>query len=68
MILEPGFDLVDQEELSFGIARQIEKLNRWFSPFYDIIEALVGLLEAFKGRVIIYVREPLAIELILESF
>ena len=68
MILEPGFDLVDQEELSFGVTKQVEKLNRWFSPFYDIIEALVGLLEAFKGRVIIYVSEPLTIELILESF
>ena len=68
VILEPATDLVHQEELRFRVAEQVEKLNRWLSPFDDIIKALVGFLEAFKGRVIIYVREPLAIKLILESF
>ena len=68
VLLEPATDLVHQEELRFRVAEQVEKLNRWFSPFDDIIKALVGFLEAFKGRVIIYIREPLAIKLILESF
>ena len=68
MIFEPGSDLVYKEELSFRVAEQIEKLNRWFSPFNDIIKALVCLLKSFEGRVIIYVLEPFAIELIMESF
>ena len=68
MILEPAFDLVHQEELRFGVAEQVEDFDRWFSPFNDIFESLVGFLETFKGRVLIYVREPLTIKLIMESF
>ena len=68
VILEPAFDLVHQEELRFGVTEQVEELDRWFSPFNDIIESLVGFLETFKGRIFINVREPLTIKLIMESF
>ena len=66
MILEPALDLVDQEELRSRVPQQVEQFDRWFSPLNDIIEALVRLLKAFKGRIVIYVCDSLTIKLIVE--